>query len=73
MRPALPSGRALPVGALKADVTLEVRRESGLLMAVVGPGKLTAHVARWVEYGHRRVRGGYSDVSERTDNPIRQC
>ncbi len=29
-------------------------------MAVVRPGHFTQHVARWVEYGHRTVKGGYS-------------
>jgi len=26
----------------------------------IAAGKLTAHVARWVEYGHRMIRGGRS-------------
>jgi HK97 gp10 family phage protein len=49
---------ALPVGALKSDITLQVTRKDGVLMAIVQPGKLTYYVARWVEYGHMLVKGG---------------
>jgi HK97 gp10 family phage protein len=56
-RPELPSGTALPIGALAADITLSVTKRDGVLMAIVQPGRLTSHVARWVEYGHRLVRG----------------
>ncbi|MDE2099253.1 MAG: hypothetical protein KGL39_18510 [Patescibacteria group bacterium] len=62
VRPALPSGTALPPGALKADFGFTISRRSGVLMAVIQPGKLTRHVARWVEYGHRMVKGGYLSV-----------
>jgi HK97 gp10 family phage protein len=53
-------GNSLPEGALAADITLEVKQASttGQQYAVVQPGRLTRHVARWVEYGHRIVRGG---------------
>ena len=30
------------------------------ITAIVQPGKMTRHVARWVEYGHRAVTGGRS-------------
>lgn len=60
-RPDLPSGTALPPGALKADITVQVKRsDQGNLAAIVQPGELTFHVARWVEEGHRLVRDGYS-------------
>jgi Bacteriophage HK97-gp10, putative tail-component len=60
-RPALPSGTALPPGALKNDIEVHVAREKdGSVSAYIEPGKLTMHVARWVEYGHRQVAGGYS-------------
>lgn len=51
-------GDSLPPGALKSDITLRVAKEDGLQMAIVQPGRLTRHVARWVEYGHRLVKDG---------------
>lgn len=58
-RPDLPSGTALPVGALAADIKLRLGRdEQGLPAAIVSPGPKTRHVAGFVEYGHRLVRGG---------------
>jgi HK97 gp10 family phage protein len=57
----LPSGTALPQGALRADITVKIKRsDQGNLHAVIEPGDLTHHVALWVEEGHRLVRGGYS-------------
>ena len=62
-RPDLPSGTALPVGALKQDIEIHRGKDDqGAPAVIIGPGKYTAHVARWVEYGHRLVRGGYSKV-----------
>jgi Bacteriophage HK97-gp10, putative tail-component len=55
------SGTALPPGALKNDIEVHVAKESdGSISAYIAPGKLTRHVARFVEYGHRLVRGGRS-------------
>ncbi|MCU1251533.1 MAG: phage protein gp10 family [Edaphobacter sp.] len=55
------TGGMLPEGALKSDIVVKMTRdEQGTILAVVGPAKLTKHVARWVEYGHRNVRGGVS-------------
>jgi hypothetical protein len=62
-RPTLPSGTALPPGALKLDI--EVHRShdpEGLPAVIVAPGKFTRHAARWVEYGHRLVKGGYNKL-----------
>lgn len=54
---------ALEPGALKADIRMGLRHNAvGTAEAHVGPGKDTARVARWVEYGHRLVKGGYSKV-----------
>jgi HK97 gp10 family phage protein len=62
-RPPLPSGTALPPGALALDIELGLGfDDDGIPAAIVGPGKYTEHAARWVEYGHRLVRGGYSKV-----------
>lgn len=55
-------GGKLPVGAMKNDVRLRVTQDDGQLMAVIEFGGLTFYVARWVEYGHRLVKGGYSSV-----------
>jgi HK97 gp10 family phage protein len=55
------TGGILPDGALKNDIVIKIRRDDhGGMSATVGPDKYTAHVARWVEYGHRLVRGGVS-------------
>jgi hypothetical protein len=62
-RPSLPHGTAIPPGALKGDIELHFGiSEDHLPAAIVKPGKYTAHVARWLEYGHRLVRGGYSKL-----------
>jgi HK97 gp10 family phage protein len=62
-RPDLPSGTALPPRALAHDIELHLGRDDeGHPAAIVRPGTLTAYVARWVEYGHRMVRGGYSKI-----------
>lgn len=54
-------GGILPDGALANDIVIKVKRsKDDVITATVGPDKLTSHVARWVEYGHRMVRGGYS-------------
>jgi HK97 gp10 family phage protein len=61
VRPELPSGTALPPGALQHDISVKTitgDAKSGIVL--VGPGRLTRHVARWVEFGHRLVRGGTS-------------
>jgi HK97 gp10 family phage protein len=55
------SGGILPDGALKNDIVVKMTKDAqGNPMAVVTPDKYTAHVARWVEYGHREVQGGAS-------------
>jgi HK97 gp10 family phage protein len=55
------TGGSLPAGALRADITVRMTRsDQGNISAIVGPGKLTRHVADWVEYGHRMVTGGRS-------------
>lgn len=54
---------ALVPGALKADIGVRLRTEGGEHYAYIGPGKLTRHVARWVELGHRSVHGGYSHIA----------
>jgi HK97 gp10 family phage protein len=52
------TGGSLPPGALKSDIVTRMTKDKGgALSAIVGPAKLTAHVARWVEYGHRIVHG----------------
>jgi hypothetical protein len=55
-------GGKLPEGALKADVRLRVTTSAGQPMAIVDFGSLTYYVARWVEYGHRLVKGGSSSM-----------
>jgi len=58
-RPDLPSGTALPVGALKNDIVVRSYTDgNGKEVASVQPGALTDHVAGWVEFGHQQVAGG---------------
>jgi hypothetical protein len=47
---------ALPPGALKSDVQL--KKKAGKLEYDVEFGSETAHVARWVDEGHKLVKGG---------------
>jgi HK97 gp10 family phage protein len=55
------TGGLLPEGALANDIEITRHRsKDGNSYITVGPGKYTSSVARWVEYGHRLVRGGYS-------------
>ena len=57
-----PESTALPPGALRNDVVVRTPRKTTGPLVVVEFGKYTRHVARWVEYGHRLVRGGYLKV-----------
>lgn len=64
VRASGPHGTAIPPGALKSDIELAFGfSDEGLPAAIVKPGKYTKHVARWLEYGHRLVRGGYSKIT----------
>lgn len=56
------AGGKLPEGALKSDVKMSITTIDGKLAAMVYFGSLTYYVARWVEYGHRLVKGGYSSM-----------
>lgn len=61
VRVPLPSGTALPPGALKNDIEVKVRKEpDGSISAYIEPGKYSRAVAGWVEYGHRQIHGGPS-------------
>jgi len=60
VRPDLPSGDALPPGALAHDIELAIGEEDGHPAAIIRPGSETAYAAEWLEYGHRMVTGGYS-------------
>lgn len=58
VRPPLPSGTALPPGALQGDIQVAVTKDAeNSFSAWIYPGKFTRHVALWVEWGHRLVRG----------------
>jgi hypothetical protein len=66
VRPDLPSGDALPVGAMKQDIEMRLGKDDdGLPAAIVEPGEYTWRQANWVEYGHRMVVGGYSTESKK--------
>lgn len=55
----LPSGTALPVGALKTDIIIKAYTdEYGKEVASIQPGEYTNHVAGFVEFGHKMVTGG---------------
>ncbi len=55
---------ALDPGAIRDDirVTAPTVDESGIVHVFVGPGKRTRRVAGWVEWGHRLVKRGYSEM-----------
>lgn len=52
-----PKSDALPHGYLKADIRVQ-RLKSGPRGWLIGPGRRTAYVARWLEWGHALVKGG---------------
>jgi len=55
-----PGSDSLAPGAMRADIKVRVvKDELGTAAAYIGPTKKTARVARWVEFGHRLVKGGY--------------
>lgn len=72
IRPDLPSTTALPPNALENDIILRVTKtDKDNFSAIIGPGKLTRHVAGWVEYGHRMVfpvKGGWSRLLTKGKN-----
>ena len=49
---------SLEPGALRGDIHTTVVENDGVITAIVGPGKRTKHVARWLEDGHRLVKNG---------------
>jgi hypothetical protein len=57
-----PGSDQLEPGALRDDTRVAFEIIEGQPVALIGPGGKTAHAARWVEYGHRMVTGGYSKV-----------
>lgn len=59
VRVELPSGTALPPGALQSDIQVTVSKDSeNSFSAWIEAGPATIHVSRFVEYGHQLVRGG---------------
>lgn len=56
-----PGSDALDPGTLRRDIriTAKVDELDGIARAIVGP-KHYAYVARWVEFGHRQIKGGRS-------------
>jgi HK97 gp10 family phage protein len=58
VRPDLPSGTALPAGALQSDITVVVTKEApDSFSAWIEPGPASRHVSIFVEWGHRLVKG----------------
>lgn len=55
-----PKSTALYPGVLKDDIKMTTKVQRGFGVAFIGPGKLSSHVARWIEYGYRLIEGGYS-------------
>lgn len=55
-----PGSTSLPKGYVKADVRVQKlkSRVDGMVGWLIGPSSLTAHVWRWLEFGHRLARGG---------------
>lgn len=65
--PVTARSNALPVGKLRASVRvwMDPRYPDGNGV-LIGFRAAVAHVARFVEYGHRLVVGGYSKLDKRT-------
>lgn len=53
---------ALEPGALRAGMKVRMVQEDGEPLALIGPDDKVDYVARFVEYGHRMVTGGYSKM-----------
>lgn len=54
---------ALDPGELREDIHVSTHVDGGTVAeSYTGPGERTEHVAYWVEYGHRLVKGGYSHI-----------
>lgn len=54
----VPGSDALEPGTLRDDIKVRERLDKdGFAVATIGPGKRTGYVARFVEYGHRLVKG----------------
>jgi HK97 gp10 family phage protein len=53
-----PGSDALEPGQLRADIRTRARLQDGVARAIIGPARY-AYVARWVEYGHRLVKGSH--------------
>jgi HK97 gp10 family phage protein len=53
----LAGSNALPPGAVRDGIHVYMTKDEPVT-ARVGPDKHVAHVARWLEYGHRIVAGG---------------
>lgn len=66
-----PKSTALPQGAIKNDIHIERTKTAQNEPAyLVIPGSKTRHVARFLEFGHALVRGGYRRaVKDRSGNP----
>jgi hypothetical protein len=66
IRPELPSGTALPPGKLKSSIQIRLSKlRNGTFATFIEPSRDVRHVARWVEWGHRLVKGGRSQKSKR--------
>jgi HK97 gp10 family phage protein len=60
VRPEGISATALPPGALQRDVQVHLAKDKGAdgsYSVYIEAGPATIHVSRWVEWGHRLVRG----------------
>lgn len=57
-----PGSSALPPGSLRAGIRVYSPKDVKPVEVLVGPNAKTAHVARFVEYGHRQVHGGQLKV-----------
>lgn len=54
-----PGSDSLEPGALKDGIRVAIIEGENGLEALIGPNSKVSHVARFVEYGHRQVSGGY--------------
>jgi HK97 gp10 family phage protein len=55
---------ALPPGSLKKGIRIRMKQEGADTQAAIGPSAKVRHVARFVEEGHRLVKGGQSKIGK---------
>jgi HK97 gp10 family phage protein len=69
-----PGSTAADPGTLRSGLRRTAPRVDrlGFVSCLIGAAKRVAHLARWVEYGHRLIKGGGSHVPKRSSDTGRE-